>query len=148
MVWFSCTYMPYILRIIYICMHTSKFLFPWLNQHITIENPLYDITIISLYRPPMVTWLLLPLGLVNLVGLAHYVVILSRYAHIDSEVFVIDPFYSWNSNMIIKVEKLVKYDFQISHIWWLCNHTFANIDNPLNLHFSCGDLNTINSVFE
>ena len=39
--------MPYILRIIYKCMHTSKFIFPWLNRYITIENPLYSITILS-----------------------------------------------------------------------------------------------------
>ena len=33
--------MPYILRIIYKCMHNSEFIFPWLNRHITIYNSLY-----------------------------------------------------------------------------------------------------------
>ena len=33
--------MPYFLRIIYKCMHSSEFIFPWLNRHITIDNPLY-----------------------------------------------------------------------------------------------------------
>ena len=47
MVCFSCKYMPYFLWIIYKCMHNSEFIFPWLNRHITIDNPLYSITILS-----------------------------------------------------------------------------------------------------
>ena len=54
-----------------------------------------------------------------------------------------------SSNMIIKVEKLVEYDSK-SLTFDECVRILSPTltDKPLISHFSCGDLNTINSVFE
>ena len=56
---------------------------------------------------------------------------------------------TYSSNMIIKVEKYVKYNSKIFHFddcVIILSPTLS--DQPLKSHFSCGDLNTINSVFE
>ena len=55
------------------------------------------------------------------------------------------------SNMIIKVEKLADNDSQISPLTFddsviIISPTLT--DKPFKSHFSCGDLNTIKSVFE
>ena len=56
---------------------------------------------------------------------------------------------TYSSNVIIKVEKLVEYDSQsltFDDCVIILSPTLT--DKPLRSHFSCGDLNTINSVFE
>ena len=56
---------------------------------------------------------------------------------------------TYSSNMIIKVEKLVEYDSQgLTFDDCVIKLSPTLTDKPLRSHFSCGDLNTINSVFE
>ena len=56
---------------------------------------------------------------------------------------------TYSSNMIIKVEKLVQYDFKsLTFDDCVISLSLTFTDKPLKLYFNFGEINTINSDFE